>query len=99
MRQDEREMGPVAEWWFNTGNLFSQEVCMIERIELAQSLVNAVLADDEDTHDLITARLRARLLDASTALQAAADIANTLHDETSEQIRQHLNFSAGRNTR
>ena len=85
-----KEFGPVEEWWYNTGNLFSHEVSMIERIAQAQELVDSVLKEDEESRDLVTYRLRRHLEAALEALQNAADVADELHAETSEDIRSHL---------
>ena len=85
-----KEFGPVEEWWYNTGNLFSHEVSMIERIAQAQELIESILQEDEESRDLVTYRLRRHLEAALTSLQNAADVADELHAETSEDIRSHL---------
>lgn len=63
---------------------------MLIHLELALSAIDNMMADDEETRDLITYRLRHKLEEAYAALVEAYDIASDLNDETAKSIRDHL---------
>ena len=63
---------------------------MLIHLELALSAIDNMMADDEETRDLITYRLKHKLEEAYAALVEAYDIASDLNDETAKSIRDHL---------
>ena len=80
----------LDDWWYNKRNLFAQETSMLIHLELALSAIDNILADDDETHDLITARLKQKLDEAHAILTEAYDIAADLNDDTASKIRAHL---------
>lgn len=80
----------LDDWWYNKRNLFAQETSMLIHLELALSAIDNILADDEETHDLVTARLRQKLSEAHAILTEAYDIASDLNDDTASKIRARL---------